>query len=168
MIAISMAYALDGLNSYLTFFDFYAPVYQPRNTLRLLTGTAFGVAMILVALPVFNSMIWRDPLPEPPAQCGRDLALAYGAAGMVSALLLLGQPTLNAALGLVSAAGVVVMFALIGSALFVTFSGRDASLTRGRDLALPAFAGGIFALCVIGAIDLARYLFTGTWQGFML
>jgi hypothetical protein len=47
-------------------------------------------------------------------------------------------------------------------------AGRENSVTRWRDLAFPALAGLTFAISVIGVIDFARYLVTGTWSGFAL
>ena len=48
MIALGGLYGLDGLNSYLSIFEAYTPVYQPHNTLRLLSGLIFGLVAGLV------------------------------------------------------------------------------------------------------------------------
>jgi uncharacterized membrane protein len=161
-------YAADGLNSYLTFFDAYTPLYQPNNTLRLITGTGFGLAMITVVLPAFNSLLWTHLAPDRPLRGWRDLALLIGAAALVVIAVLLKQPAILIASGLISAVGVMMMFGIVGCTMFLMFSRRENTLTRWRDLALPALAGLVFALIVIGSIDLVRYLFTGTWGGFDL
>lgn len=164
-------YGFDGLNSYLSMFEFYTPVYQPHNTLRLLTGATFGLAMITVVWPVFNMLLWQpDALSHPtaPITSFRDLIALYTLAGMVCVLVLFKQPAILYATALISASGVILMFTIIGSVGFLTVTGRENTLTHWRDLAIPALVGITFAITVIGVIDLGRYLFTGTWEGFNL
>ncbi len=74
------ALAFDGLNSYLSLFAFYRPLYQPHNTLRLITGMGFGLAMISVVLPVFNSIAWADPDPAPALRSFKEMGVIYGIA----------------------------------------------------------------------------------------
>jgi uncharacterized membrane protein len=162
------AYAFDGLNSYLTFFEFYTPLYAPHNTLRLITGTGFGLAMITVVLPVFNSIAWADPQPEAPLRSFKEMGVLLILAAITCAAVLLDQPTLRALLGVISAASVLLMFCLIGSVGFLVATRLDNRITRWHDLLLPAMAGLVFAISVIGVIDLVRYLFTGTWDGFII
>lgn len=168
LLGTGAAYGLDGLNSYLSLFDAYQPVYQPHNTLRLLTGAGFGVAMITVVWPVFNALAWQAPAEVASAASGRDLLALYGSAGLVCAAVLTEAPAVLVVAGLVSAAGVALMFGIIGAVIFFTLTGRDNTVTRWRELAVPALAGLIFALIVIGSIDAARYLLTGSWEGFTL
>ena len=168
MIGVGAAYGFDGLNSYLTLFEFYTPLYQPTNTQRLLTGMTFGLAMISIVLPVFNSMVWQTPQRHAPLSSLRELVALYAIAGGVAVAVLIQVPALLIAFGLVSVAGVVLMFVLIGGAAFITLTRRDNSFTDWRDLAVPAGVGLIFALAMIGSIDLLRYLITGTWDGFLV
>ena len=168
MGVLGALYAFDGLNSYLSVFDFYTPLYTPHNTLRLITGTTFGLAMITVVLPVFNSMAWNAPDTRAVLGGFGDMGLLYGIAAIVAALVLLDQPVLRAAFGVISAIGVVFMFGVIGSVAFLITTRRENAARSGRDLLLPALIGLVFAMGIIGVIDLVRYLFTGTWGGFVL
>jgi uncharacterized membrane protein len=168
LVVLGALYAVDGLNSYLSMFEAYTPVYQPHNTLRLITGTTFGLAMITVVLPVFNATAWRASDSRALLDSVRELVLLYGIAAGVVALVLLELPAVLVIAGLVSAAGVVLMFLLVGGLLFLIVTRRDNQLTHWRELWLPALAGFTFALLIIGGIDLARYAFTGTWDGFTL
>jgi uncharacterized membrane protein len=168
MLAVGATYAVDGLNSYLTLFDRYDPPYAPHNTLRLITGLGFGLTLITLVLPVFNTTTWTLPRSGPPVTGLRDLAGLYAIAGLVAGVVLLQQPALLVAAGLISAGGVVLMFGFIGAIVFLTLSRRENTLVRWRDLIVPGLVGLTFALAVIGAIDLLRYLWTGTWEGFDL
>lgn len=161
-------YGLDGLNSYLSVFEGYSPLYAPHNTLRLLTGAAFGLALITIVWPVFNSLLWRAPQDAPPVRSWGELAALYALAMGAGALVLLDWPPLRAALGAISAAGVLLMFGIVGCTLILGIARRENRAVRWRDLAVPALAGLAFALLLTGAIDALRYALTGTWGGFVL
>ncbi len=161
-------YGIDGLNSYLTMFPGYTPLYTPHNTLRLLTGASFGLAMITLLLPGFNALAWRDPLPAAPIDDWRDLARLYVAAGAAAALVLTRQPAILIAAGLVTAAAVMGVFILLGSVAMLAITRRENQAQDWSDLVFPMLGGLAFALVILGGIDLVRYLLTGTWDGFSL
>ena len=161
-------YGLDGLNSYLSAFARYSPPYAPHNTLRLLTGTTFGLALITIVWPVFNSLIWRAPQDVAPVRSWGELGALYALAAGAGALALLDWAPLRAVLGVISAAGVLLMFGIVGMVALLGITRRENRAARWRDLIAPALAGLAFALLVTGAIDALRYALTGTWDGFVL
>ncbi len=161
-------YGFDGLNSYLSMFEFYTPVYQPHNTLRLFTGLVAGAAMITIVLPVFNATVWRAPPPGAPLMGWRDLVALLGAVALAGLLVLARAPIVLWIVGVISALGVGLMFVIIGAALFVSFTRRENTARRWRDLAISVLAGLLVALAIIGGIDAVRFALTGTWDGFAL
>ncbi len=168
MLLLALSYALDGLNSFLSTFERYTPPYPPHNTLRLLTGAIFGVTLITLVWPVVNSLLWRVPSGPAPLRSWRELGALYGLALGTAALALPDIPALRAALGVVSAGGVLFMFTLVGGVFFVGIARRENSFTRWADLRVPILAGLVIALLIIGGIDTLRYALTGTWDGFTL
>ena len=62
---LGLAFALDGLNSYLTLFPGYTPIYPPNNALRLATGTGLGLLIAVVLMPVVNQTLWLAPVESP-------------------------------------------------------------------------------------------------------
>jgi uncharacterized membrane protein len=168
LLLFAAAIGIDGLNSYLSLFEAYHPVYHPNNTLRLITGVYAGLAMITFVLPVFTAAVWRAPRDESPLHGLKELAALSLIAALVIVVVLLKLPALLLIFGLVSAAGVVLMFGIVGCVMFLMLTRRDNSLNRWRDLLLPALVGLVFAIVVIGGIDLLRYAFTGTWDGFTM
>jgi uncharacterized membrane protein len=168
MLLAAATIALDGFNSYFSLFEAYTPLYPPHNTLRLITGTAAGLALFTIILPVFNATVWYDPPRHAPVQRWRDLGVLFGTAAAGIGLVLLDLAAVRYVVGLLTSAGVVMMFGIIGTVLFLTVTRRENTLVTWRDLALPALAGLTFAITVIGVIDAARYSFTGTWDGFDL
>ncbi len=168
LVLLGATYAADGLNSYLSLFDFYTPLYPPHNTLRLLTGTLFGLGMIAVVWPVFNALAWSAPAPYAPIRSARELGALYTLAALVDVLILAQWDAVLRGVGILTAGGVVLMFTLIGTVLFLAFTRRENALHTWRDLLIPVLAGLAFAFAVIGSIDFLRYQLTGTWGGFPL
>lgn len=168
LMVLGALYGLDGLNSYLTLFPGYKPLYTPHNTLRLVSGMSFGLTLTVLLVPTFNALAWAAPLKAAPIDGGRDLIALYAVAGAVAALVLADLPAIVLIAGLVSAAAVVMLFALLGSVLFLTLTRRECQARAWGDLVIPALAGFAFALLVLGGLDLARYVLTGTWAGFEL
>jgi uncharacterized membrane protein len=168
MLLPALSYALDGLNSFLSTFERYTPPYAPHNTLRLLTGATFGVSLITIVWPIVNGLLWRRPTACAPVRSWRELGMLYALALGFAALMLPDIPALRSALGLISAGGVLFMFVLIGCVLFVGLARRENTFTGWPGLAVPALAGLIVALLIIGGIDAVRYALTGTWNGFTL
>ncbi len=168
LVVLGASYAADGLNSYLSLFDFYTPLYPPHNTLRLITGTLFGLGLIAMVWPVFNALAWARPVHTAPLSTGRELAVLYAVAALADALILRQWNAVLWALGFLTAGGVVLMFTLIGAVLFLSLTHRENALHAWRDLLVPALAGIAFAFAVIGSIDWLRYQLTGTWNGFPL
>jgi len=60
LAAVAIFYGIDGLNSYLHLLPnmsrFY--LYEPNNTLRLLTGTGLGLGIGVVLVPAFHHTVW--------------------------------------------------------------------------------------------------------------
>lgn len=161
-----LAIAADGVNSYLSLFEFYTPLYEPNNTLRLVTGLYAGLTMITIVLPVFNLSAWRRPAAAAPLRSLKELVALCLIGAVMIAGVLLEIPALLLAFALLSVAGVALMFVVIGGTLFLAAVRREATATRWRDLILPAVAGIAFAFAVIGIINALRYALTGTWDGF--
>ncbi|MEJ5202213.1 MAG: DUF2085 domain-containing protein, partial [Anaerolineales bacterium] len=71
--AFLLAFAVDGVNSYLHFFPNLPHIYEPHNWLRLLTGTGMGIGMSAVLLPIFNQTVWKDWVEFPLLHSWRQL-----------------------------------------------------------------------------------------------
>lgn len=130
-----LAWAADGLNSYLTLFPMLPHLYEPSNAARLVTGTLEGLALSLILSPVAAFTLWREPRAERVVS-GRELALAALAAMVLAALLLAGWPGLLWGAGVVSALGLVGLFSLLNALLLAAALHREGSLGTGRQAAL--------------------------------
>ena len=158
----------DGLNSYLTFFPSLPHLYEPRNWLRLTTGTLYGVAMSGIVYPAVGLTLWRSPDPKPAISGPRDLGvlLALGL-GLVS-LVLTEWGILLYPLALLSAVGVLALLTCVNTILVTMLARKENTMGSWRDATPALLAGLTLSLIQIALIGTVRYLITGTLDGIPL
>ena len=168
VVVFGLAFAVDGLNSYLALYPGAPGLYEPDNLYRLLTGTGLGIAMSAVLVPAFNQTVWKDWQPKAAFTDMRMFLLLLLLGLGLDGLVLLENPLLLYPLALISAVGVLVILTMVyGMAAVLALRKENAYLTW-RELLLPLALGFILAMVQIGLIDAGRFLLTGTWDGFHL
>lgn len=165
---LAAAFAIDGLNSYLTFFPGAPRLYAPGNALRLLTGTGLGLGLGVLVAPGFNQAVWKQVNPARSLESWADLLLLVLAALGVDLLVLTENPLILYPLALVSSLAVVLLLTIVYTMLAVLLSGRENQIAGPRHLVVPALGGFVLAMLQIAGLDVVRYVLTGTWSGFSL
>jgi uncharacterized membrane protein len=168
LIVLVLAYAVDGINSYLHLFnglsEFY--LYTPNNTLRLLTGTGLGIGISIILYPAFNDTVLARRDRRPVIKQIWDFGLLLLLAAGVDLLVLSNQSFALYPLALVSAAGVLILLTLIYTMVVVMIFRLENSFSTLNKLFYPLLAGFTMALIQISILDYVRYWITGTWAGF--
>lgn len=162
------AWAIDGLNSYLTLIPGAPHAYEPNNVLRLVTGTLMGLSLGVLVVAGFNQNAWREWNKDPVIGSLREIALLLVAAAIVVLLVLSENPIVLYPLALLSAGGVVLILTLVYGVvalLLLRLANRAGSLA---EMAVPLAVGLGLAILQIGLLDAARFTLTGTWAGFSL
>ena len=163
-----LAWVVDGSNSFLMLIPGLPSLYQTTNVTRLLTGTGMGLAVSAFLLPSFIQTMftkWRDVSSFDNWQQILGLFLA---AAVMDVLILSEIPWILYPLSLLSAMGVLVLLVMVYSMVWVMIFNHENIYERVGQLFMPLTAGFIIALVQIGVIDLLRFLWTGTWEGFNL
>lgn len=163
-----LAFGVDGVNSYLHFFPALPSLYAPHNWMRLVTGTGLGLGLAAVVVPIFNQSVWT-PWDDTPLLAGwREFGalLALGAA--VIGLMLTENPLLLYPLALLSSFSVLLILSLVYTIVWILITKKENVFHSWWELWPYLTAGAITALAQIAVIDLLRYRFTGTWDGFSL
>ena len=161
-----LLFAIDGLNSFYSLFSDSPGLYQPNNTLRLLTGTGMGLAIAVALFPAFNATVWRMVDPRPAFVNFRSFAIMVLIAVGLNALILLENPIILYPLALVSAAGVLVLLSLVYAMVLMMVLKTENRINQISQLTYALLGGFTIALIQIGLLDFVRYLVTGTWDGF--
>ncbi len=164
LITFTLLWAADGFNSYMTLLG--GPhLYEPRNWLRLSTGALQGLAMSAFVYPVFNFTLWREPVPERTIRSLGELGLlVLLEAGMVG-LVLTEWDFLLYPLALLGAGGVLALLTCVNGMLVLMIIRRDNMVDTWRASIIPLLAGLTLSLIQVGAIDVVRYVLTGTLEG---
>ncbi len=157
--------AFDGFNS-LAYDLGWQSLYQPTNTLRLITGFGCGVAIATIISVIFAQTAWQQPIWIAPLTQIRELALFMMLTLPPIYFILRNQTNLSYVLSIASAIGTLIILAMLYTVLILIATRRDGQLTQAVQLRLPLSAG--FALSVVQIIVIAtlRYQLTGTWVGF--
>ena len=161
-----MAFAFDGLNSYVHFWPTLSHLYEPRNFLRLITGTGLGIGMAAMLFPVFNQTIWMQWIPEPALHSWRQLGELLIMAAILILSALSENPLLLYPLALLSSATVLVILTMVYTMIWTMLLKRENKFNTFRSLWSLLLAGFGTALLQIAVMDIGRYIMTGTWDGF--
>jgi len=168
-----MVFAVDGLNSYLhlSIMQQMLPqiprLYEPNNTLRLITGTMMGLAIAIALVPVFNQTIWSD-IDQRPIITNFKFIILLILAVPLDLLVLTEIPWVLYPLAIISALGVLVILTMVYAMVIVMITKRDNLFANIHQLALPLVAGFGVALLQIAVLDIMRYWMVGSWAGFSL
>ena len=155
------------LNSYLHFFPNAPGLYEPNNTLRLLTGSGMGIAMASVLYPVVNQTLWHD-IDERPALTWKEFGVLLGIILLVDLGILSEQLVVLYPIAFLSVLGVLALLSMVFSVVWIIIMRQDNTFEKLKQLWLPAIAGLTLAFLMISVIDLLRLQLTGTWGGFPL
>lgn len=166
MLGLVAIMGIDGVNSYTHFFPNFPHVYEPRNWLRLVTGMGAGLAMGIFVFPALTQTLWQDQEYKPVLNNFGELMLLFLVAGITIALVLSNQPAILYVLGLVSAAGVLLILTTINVVMLLTLMKKDGRAVNWRDTAVPLSIALIIAIAQVSLITLMRLNLLGTTTGF--
>ena len=164
----ALSWAFDGANSFLMLVPQIPSLYQTQNWTRLITGTGMGLAVAAILWPTFVQTMFRRWQQTAALGSWKQIGGLLLAAALVDVLVLLEIPLILFPLALMSAGGVLLLLIMVYSVALVMIFKKENTYERFRQLFMPLTGGYIIALIQIGAIDLARFLWTGTWGGFNL
>lgn len=163
LVGFIVLMGVDGLNSYLSFFPGAPHLYEPHNTLRLITGTLYGLSLSILVFPLFNFTLWKEPKPTEALSGFKELSLLLVGAFFIVLIVRAEIDALLYPLALASALGVLVIFTLVNALLVLVVSRLEGQAITWRDAILPLALGLGATLLEIGAIDLVRAYITRTF-----
>jgi uncharacterized membrane protein len=165
---LAAAFAIDGVNSYLTLFPGAPSLYEPHNRLRLITGTGMGFSIAAALFPAFNQTVWAV-WDNRPAFSGWSSFLGLIGIGALLDLLVLTEHSLVLyPLAILSSVAVLILLVMIYAMVWMMFFKMENTVRSLRQLSWPLLGGLFLALLQISLFNLVRFYFTGTWDGFMV
>ncbi|MCB9134989.1 MAG: DUF2085 domain-containing protein [Anaerolineales bacterium] len=166
LAGIVVIFGVDGVNSFAHLIPGLPSLYEPNNTLRILTGTAFGIVMAAAVYPAFNQTMWVH-CEDRPALPNLRMVFLLLSLGVATAFLVMTEnPFILYPLALISAGGVLVILSMIYAMLWLIVLRIENRYEHVWQLITPLVGGFTMALLQIALLDWGRYLLTGTWEGF--
>ncbi len=165
---LTLAFIIDGLNSYLSLIPVFQPLYPPNNVFRLLTGTGVGLAIAAALFPAFNQSVWKLGDSRSGLNGLRSLFILIILAVLMDLIVLTENPIFLYPLAITSAAGVVILLTMVYTIILLMAIKKESQFDSFKDLIIPLIAGFGVALIQLILLDMVRYWFTGTWEGFHL
>jgi len=164
LLGFTLGWIADGTNSYLALIG--GPnLYEPSNTLRLITGSLNGLTMSAFVYPILNVSLWRGPVDEPALKGVRDLGILLLMEGLLVLLVLSRSDFLLFPLAILSAVGVLALLTSVNSVIVLVVLRRENSANNWRQAFVPVLLGLVLSFIQIGIIDVIRYGLTGTLHG---
>jgi uncharacterized membrane protein len=154
---------VDGMNSYISLFPTLPHLYEPHNTLRLLTGTLEGIALAGFLWPVLHMSLWQFPQEQRSIPNLRELGLILLAALGLDLVVLWQPPISSYPLAVLSVAGVLLALGIVGTLLVSVITRRAGRVTSWPQVAV-LFAWGCFvALLEMAGMAWVRYALIGSF-----
>lgn len=153
--------ALDGINSYLPSLFRVPSVYEPQNSLRLITGTLAGMAIAAFLLPAINYVAWSETRDSPVLENFREFALYVIVAVLIIGTILLQPDFLLIPVSLASGLGTVMLMTGVNLIVVLIALGWESKAENWRDLVLPVLLAILLSLAAIVVIGQLRLLLLG-------
>ncbi|MBX5491701.1 MAG: DUF2085 domain-containing protein [Chloroflexi bacterium] len=155
------ALALDGTNALL--YDLGLPaLYPPQNWLRLATGLLCGLAVALLAAPVWAATLWRDWDVEPSLAQPAELLAPLGLLAAIQAATLSGLGGLFYPVAGVMLLGVLASFTIANSYALVLLFGRPQQAHTWTQALTPLLGGLLVSVAELLALAALRYWLAST------
>lgn len=163
-----IAFGVDGVNSYLHFFPNAPHLYEPNNTLRLLTGTGLGLGIGAVLYPVFNQTLWTDWEDQAALGSWKRLFALIGLGLLLDVIILSENVLFLYPLAVLSGLTVLFVLGICYTMIILLLFKKENEFTTVRSAWVPLLAGLTVAILQTYLIDIVRFNWTGTWGGFPL
>jgi uncharacterized membrane protein len=151
-------WGVDGLNSFLTLFPNAPHLYQPHNLLRLITGTFQGLALSIIVLPIFNSVLWANTDPKSVVRNGRELGYLLIPSALLIWIVQTQASLLLYPVAVLSVLGALAMLTIVNIVMILIVTRREGRARGWRDVLGPLSLGllaGFLELAVLGWLHFA-------------
>lgn len=157
-------FGVDGMNSFLHFFPKFSGIYEPTNTLRLITGIGVGLGIGTLLYVLFNRTAWSNWVNESPFKKWHTFPLLLILAAVLIGIIQIQHPLVQYPLMVISGLGVFIVLSSVYSVVALMILRRENAQSRWREMLLPILMGMTIALLQVLLTSWLRLALTGTWE----
>ena len=163
LVLFFLFFAVDGINSALSFIPGLTSLYPSTNLMRLSSGLLMGIALANMVIVLWNQTLWVDADPAPLLRDWKQLGILILLCAAAGALIIANIPILYYPVAILSILGIFLVLSMIYSLLWSIILKKENTLHLFKDGFRIFSMGFITAIVQIGVMDLLRYILSGTW-----
>lgn len=156
-------FALDGVNSFLTFLPNAPHLFETTNATRLFSGLGTGLGIIAVLYPLTNQTVWVDWVEQPAMASLSRFLLALALLGMTGVAIYFAYDPFPLLAAILSPLTVLGLLTTIYTVISIFLLRRENLFRTHLQLLLPFLMGLFLALTQILASNLIRRILIGDW-----
>jgi uncharacterized membrane protein len=160
LVGFIVLMGIDGVNSYLSFFPAAPQLYEPRNLLRLITGSLNGLALSLIVYPVFNFTLWRHTERRRSIEKISEVLLFLPAVALLALIVTSGVWFLLYPLSILSTGGVLVLLTMVNTMIVLIVTQHESLASNWREAIVPIIWGLAVSLLELSAMIAVRTILT--------
>lgn len=157
------AMAVDGTNSLLLDMGTWHP-YEPRNEIRLITGSLTGVSLAVTLCFLISATFWRSGQRDLAiVESVREIAALVAVTVPFGILVVLGPDWLYAPVALFLLGSAVLVVGVLALVMTTIATRRDGSYRSLQELSVPAAVAVVLAVVAMAAIAGGRFWLENTF-----
>ena len=164
---IIAVWLVDGFNSFINGILGKVFLYNPNNSLRLLTGLGMGLCIASTIYILFNLTAWQDHDKSSPINI-RTLGMMAAGAILIFFLIISNNEILMNLFAYISTMTIVALLTALYTIVWIILLHKENSYKGINGLILMFNAGLFCALLQIVLLDAFRLALTGTWASLSL
>ena len=156
LIFFSLAWAGDGINSFITDFLNKSILYQTTNMTRLVTGFGMGLVMSTALMTLFNLTVWKDAINLPLLYSPLQVAAYTVISALIAWILISANANFFQFFAYISIVTVMIIITLLYAIFWIILLKKENSFTKWNSLGLFLTAGFSSAMLQIILLNILR------------
>ena len=154
-------WGLDGINSFMALLRHSPLLYEPSNTVRLITGVGSGLALGILLYPIYHFAMWQPIDERRVLEREWHLAILLLAGGAGVAILLTWESAPFPFWTVVLTGAVAIALTLVNAVLIALLGHREGFATQWTEIAPYLAAGFTASVLETGLLACVRQLVAG-------
>jgi uncharacterized membrane protein len=156
LAVLFLAWAGDGINSFLTGFLNKTIIYETTNITRLITGFGMGLVLSITLMTLFNITVWKTAINLPLLNSPIQVITYFALSTLMGWVLLKSNATLFLILAYISIATVLITITLLYTIFWIIIFKKENSFTDWKSLGQFLIGGFATAMLQITILILLR------------
>lgn len=156
LLIFFLAWAGDGVNSFITDFLNKTILYETTNTTRLITGFGMGLVMSTALMTLFNLTVWQDGRNQPLLHNILQVAAYFVSSTAIATILLSSNANFFQFFAYISIVTVIAIITLLYTIFWIILLKKENSFTKWSSLGLFLTGGFATAMLQITLLNLLR------------